>query len=102
MARQLKFKKAFLKAKSIQEKGMIAYGPFIWKGSNCSRFVSTVIKSSEISVIKKLRFKYPFCIVPTPKRNVSIANNDYYIVDNNNCIEVKKSKLKAYFSSIEQ
>ena len=96
------FDNAFSTAKNIQQKGMLPYGPFIRKGTNCSRFVAEVIKSSGLSFIKKLRFKYPFCISPSPKRNVCIANHHYYVVEKNNCVEVKKSKLQAYFSSIEQ
>ena len=95
------FDNAFSTAKSIQKKGILPYGPFIRKGTNCSRFAATVIKSSGPSFIKKLRFKYPFCISPSPKRNVCITNHHYYVVENNNCVEVKKSKLQAYFSSIE-
>ncbi len=96
------FNKAFSTAKMIQEKGLLPYGPFTRKGTNCSRFVSSVIQSAGVSVIKKLRFKYPFCISPSPKRNVAISNHHYYIVEKNNCFQVKKSKLQAYFSSIEQ
>jgi len=99
---KINFDKAYFLAKKIQEKGILTYGPFIRKGTNCSRFVADIIKSAGISVIKKMRLKYPFCIVPTPKRNVSITNNNYYIVNNNTCIQVKKSKIKSYFSSIEQ
>jgi hypothetical protein len=99
---QINFNKGFLKAKSVQKVGMLPYGPFIRKGSNCSRFVATVIKSSGLSFIKKLRFKYPFSIVPSPKRNVCISNHHYYIVDNKSCVKIEKSKLSAYFSSIEK
>ena len=53
------------------------------------------------SFIKKVRLKYPFCISPSPKRNVSISNNHYYVVENGVITEVKKSKLEAYFTSIE-
>ena len=96
------FKLAFNKAKGIQKKGMVPYGPFVRPGTNCSRFVAKVINASGPSLIKKLRLKYPFCISPSPKRNVSIANHHYYVVENNNCIEVKKSRLEAYFTSIER
>ena len=96
------FHNAFFTAKRIQEKGMLPYGPFTPKGTNCSRFVATVIKSSGLPLVKKLRFKYPFCISPSPKRNVSITNHNYYVVENNICIEVRKNKLQSYFSSIEQ
>ena len=96
------FKLAFNKAKGIQKKGMVPYGPFVRSGTNCSRFVAKVITASGPSLIKKLRLKYPFCISPSPKRNVCITNHHYYVVENNNCIEVKKSRLEAYFTSIER
>ena len=102
LLKNVNFGNAFSAAKRIQEKGMLPYGPFIKKGSNCARFVSTVIQSSGLPRIKKIRFKYPFCISPSPKRNVCIANHNYYLVENNNCIKVRKTKFQSYFSSIEQ
>jgi hypothetical protein len=95
------FNRAFDSAKNMQNKGMLPYGPFVRDGSNCSRFAATVIKASGPPLIKKLRLKYPFCISPSPKRNVCIINNHYYIVERAKCTEIKKSKLKAYFTSIE-
>jgi hypothetical protein len=99
---EVNFKAAFLTAKSIQEKGMLIYGPFIIGGTNCSRFVADIIKASGPTFIKKLRLTFQFCISPSPKRNVCIANHHYYIVDTKNCVKVKKSRLHAYFSSIEK
>ena len=96
------FQKAFSTAKRIQLKGMLPYGPFVMNGTNCSRFVASVIKSAISSFIKRARFKYPFCISPSPKRNVSISNQNYYIVDNCNCIKIKKTKFQAYFTSVER
>ena len=101
LMKEVSFQKAFIKAKQIQLKGMIPYGPFVINGTNCSRFVSRVAQSSNPSFIKRLRFKYPFCISPSPKRNVSISNHHYYVVDNFNCIKIKKTKFQAYFTSIE-
>ena len=98
----INFTNAFATAKTIQGKGMLPYGPFTQRGTNCSRFVAAVIRSSGIPWIKRLRFKYPFCISPSPKRNVSISNHHYYVVEKNNFFEVKKSKLRAYFTSIEK
>lgn len=98
---RVSFTQAYKKAKEIQKKGMLHYGPFVIDGTNCSRFVAKVIINSGVSAIKKLRLKYPFCISPSPKRNVSICNNNYYVVEGESCIEVKKSILEAYFTSIE-
>ena len=93
--------KAFFAAKTLQQKGMIRYGPFIINGTNCSRFVAHVAKSSTSSIRTKVRLTFPFCITPSPKRNVSIINNNYFIVDDFNCKQVLKSKIVSYFSSIE-
>ena len=49
----INFKKAFLAAKKIQNKGLLPYGPFVKKGTNCSRFVSSIIQSAGVSFIKK-------------------------------------------------
>ena len=54
------FKLAFNKAKGIQKKGMLPYGPLVRPGTNCSRFVAKVINASGPSLIKKLRVKIPF------------------------------------------
>ena len=97
----INFQKSYNFAKKMQDKGMLQYGPFIRNGTNCSRFVASVIKSSGVSFIKRLRLKYPFCISPSPKRNVCISNHNYYVIENNKCLEVKKNKFHAYFSSIE-
>ena len=99
---EINFATAFATAKRLQEKGILPYGPFTQKGTNCSRFVATVIRSSNPSFIKRLRFKYPFSISPSPKRNISISNHHYYVVEKNNFFEVKKSKLRSYFTSIEK
>ena len=95
------FNNAFATAKNIQNKGLLLYGPFVRSGTNCSRFVAAVIKASGPSFIKRIRLKYPFCISPSPKRNVCITNHHYYVVETQKCIEVKKSKLQSYFGSIE-
>tara|TARA_B100000700_G_scaffold312385_1_gene395882 strand:- start:119 stop:796 length:678 start_codon:yes stop_codon:yes gene_type:complete len=95
------FKKAYVSAKKMQDKGMITYGPFTINGTNCSRFVSTIIQKSNPGWIKKIRLKFPFCVTPSPKRNVSITNNNYYVVKKDLFKLVKKTKIHAYFSSIE-
>ncbi|MDC0908576.1 hypothetical protein OAQ21_00495 [Flavobacteriales bacterium] len=99
--KNIDFNLALKYAKKIQDKGMIPYGPFCWNGTNCSRFVSSVIIASQPPILKKIRFKFPFCISPSPKRNVCITNYQYYYVNKNICQISQKSKLKAYFSSIE-
>lgn len=98
----INFSTAFNYAKKWQEKGVIPYGPFVRNGTNCSRFVATISRKAEPSFLKKLRLKFPFTISPSPKRNISIANTNYYIVREHKCIKINRSTLKAYFSGIEK
>ena len=101
LVENISFKLAYNYAKKTQAKGIVEYGPFNLKGTNCSRFVANVLKKSKISILKRLRLSFPFCISPSPKRNIAISNQNYYVFDTNSCLYVKKNKLKAYFSSIE-
>ena len=55
------FQSAFSTAKKMQNQGMLPYGPFTIKGTNCSRFVAAVIISSDPPVIKKLRLELVIC-----------------------------------------
>ena len=80
---------------------MVKYGPFVYGGTNCSRFTASLAISSLPPFFKKIRLRFPFTISPSPKRNVSILNNTYYVVDKEKVKIISKSKLKAYFSSIE-
>ena len=89
-------------AKKIQEKGIIPYGPFVPKGSNCSRFVSATIRKSNPNLIKNLRLRFPFSLSPSPKRNVSISNNNYYVVEKNKFEKIKRNKINGYFRGIER
>jgi hypothetical protein len=64
------FRKAYYKAISLQEKSPIIYGPFIKGGTNCSRFVSTVIRAGIPFSIKKLKVAFAVPTTPTPLNNV--------------------------------
>jgi len=96
------FNKAYNYAKKIQDKGLILYGPFVYRGTNCSRFVASVMRKSSPTFIKNARLKLPFCISPSPKRNVGIANADFYKVGDNLVKKVKRNILESYFKSIER
>ena len=96
------FKKGYKYAKSIQVKGIVEYGPLVKGGTNCSRFVASTMCASNPDLHTNLRLKFPFCLSPSPKRNVSIANHNYYILDNSDCKQIHKSFLKSYFTSIER
>ena len=99
--KNIDFNNAYEKAKDIQNMGLISYGPVVLSGTNCSRFVTTVMLASKPHWLTRLRLKYPFCLSPSPKRNISIANSNYHVVSMNKYTQVNKSYIKAYFSSIE-
>ena len=99
---EIDFDKAFDFAKKIQNKGMLPYGPFIRSGTNCSRFVASVMREAKPSIIKILRLKYPASFSPSPKRNVGIANSTYYIVNDRSCVQINRNSIKAYLKSIEK
>ena len=96
------YDKAYKYAKSIQLKGLIPYGPFVYGGTNCSRFVASVMRSASPKFIKNARLKFPFCISPSPKRNVGIANAIFFKVKDKVVEKTKRSMLGSYFKSIER
>ena len=99
--KNIDFNKAYEKAKEIQNMGLISYGPVVLSGTNCSRFVATIMLASKPHWITRFRLKYPFCLSPSPKRNISIANSNYYVMGVKNYRQIKKSHIKSYFTSIE-
>ena len=98
----ISFEKAHKYAKDIQDRGAIAYGPAVIGGTNCSRFVASVMRAANPDSYMKFRLKYPFCLMPSPKRNISIANPSYYVAEKNAFQQINKSYIKSYFTSIER
>ena len=96
------FAKAYKYAKQEQQKGLIKYGPFVYNGTNCSRFVASVMRSSSQAYIKNARLKFPISVSPSPKRNVGIANANFYKVSDDFFKKIKRSWIASYFKSIER
>lgn len=95
------FEKAFLFSNQMVSKGLVPYGPFVRGGTNCSRFVAQVMQESASSLVTNFRLKLPITISPSPKRNVSIANANFYKVTKDNCRLIKRSLFSSYFKSLE-
>ena len=64
------FSKGYKYAKKVQKKGIVPYGPFVINGTNCSRYVASIMIASNPGILTRVRLKYPFCISPSPKRNI--------------------------------
>lgn len=67
---EIDFDKAQNKALSMQSQSPIPYGPFTFGGSNCSRFVNQVLRSSKPEFISWLRLNLPWTLTPSPMSNV--------------------------------
>jgi hypothetical protein len=64
------FEKAFEKAMEMQNVGAIPYGHFRYKGSNCSRFVNTVLNAGKPGWKASFRLNFLVPLTPTPMNNV--------------------------------
>lgn len=80
------FEKALKKANQMQENSPIRYGPFEPNGTNCSRFVSTVLISGKPSFLFLFRLLFPKTLSPTPIGNVK-ALRKYSIISNESIFE---------------
>ncbi|MDA3954272.1 MAG: hypothetical protein PF485_11540 [Bacteroidales bacterium] len=69
------FKLAFKKAMQMQNAGSIPYGPFLQKGSNCSRFVNTIIRAGKPHWQFIFSLKYLIPLTPTPISNINSIRN---------------------------
>jgi hypothetical protein len=67
---RVNFEKALAKAEAMQQQSPIRYGPFRYGGSNCSRFVNTVIRAGEASWLAAFKLNYLVPLTPTPLNNV--------------------------------
>ncbi len=67
---RINFEKAYAKAIEMVEKEATPYGPFVRKGTNCSRFVNTVLQAGKINFWSSLKMNYYVPFTPTPLNNV--------------------------------
>ena len=75
------FQAAYDKATQMQQVSPIPYGPFRLRGSNCSRFVNTVIRAGK--PLWKFRFRLKFLVwfTPTPMNNVNSLEHSLVLPD---------------------
>lgn len=71
----INFVSAHNKAKQMQLLSPIPYGPFKYKGSNCSRFVNTAILAGNPGLKQVIRLKYFVPLTPTPLNNVNALDH---------------------------
>jgi hypothetical protein len=69
------FEKTLKKAESMQQQGVIAYGPIKPGGTNCSRFVARLTLDGGADLITSVLLRFPYTVSPTPRSNTRIINN---------------------------
>ena len=74
---QVDFQAAYSKVQEMQEASPIPYGPFRFKGSNCSRFVNTAILAGKPHWKYRFRLKYFVPLTPTPMNNVNSLDHSF-------------------------
>ncbi len=71
----INFRDALSKASYFQQKSPIPYGPFKYEGSNCSRFVNTIILAGKPSWEASIKLNYLVPFTPMPLNNVNSLEN---------------------------
>lgn len=69
------YKLAKLYSIKMQLNSPIPYGPFILRGTNCSRFVKNVILNGNPSLSIKNKLNFQLSLTPTPIGNVNALTN---------------------------
>lgn len=77
------FEKAYSKALEMQAQSPLPYGPFRYGGSNCSRFVNTLLKAGKPGWKAYFRLNFLVPLTPTPMNNVHAFGNQT-IIENMN------------------
>ncbi len=63
------------KAVAMHNQHIIPYGPFVWGGTNCSRFVNTVLRAGRLPWRKHFYLSYLKPFTPTTLMNVHALGN---------------------------
>jgi hypothetical protein len=63
---EIDFDKAMQLVKKRQSKTFTDYGPFILKGTNCSRFVQSVLLAGKPKLTNRVKLQFPYMVTPTP------------------------------------
>lgn len=88
------FDKAYKKAKEMQAREAIKYGPFEPNGTTCSRLVVQVVIASTNNWLTKFLIRVPYTVSATPRSNNKVLNDCpfyYEVIDNK--VFIKKSKF---------
>lgn len=96
---KIRFDLAFNAALKMQKVNPWKYGPFIWNGTNCSRFVRSIILSGKPALKQILRLKLPLTLSPTPLGIVKTIGEkiDFHLERNNSFNNTSELKPPTIF-----
>ena len=63
-------------ALELNKRDYIPYGPFIKNGTNCSRFVNSVLQIGVSDIKSNILLKLPWMLTPTPMWNLQAINGN--------------------------
>lgn len=69
------FQQSYRMALSLQQKSLLRYGPFSYKGSNCSRFVNKTIRAGKPALWPTFKLNFLVPLTPTPLNNANVWSN---------------------------
>lgn len=78
---QIDFSKAYNAAVELQKRDFIKYGPFTFRGTNCSRFVNRLLRSGILSYKNRALLNLPWMLTPTPIWNLIALQKQIMKVD---------------------
>ena len=63
---------------NLQRNEYTPYGPFVYRGTNCSRFVSSAIRKGNPVFLNKLLLRFPPMLTPTTMWNLVATRQRIY------------------------
>lgn len=99
----INFEKAHDFTANLQQNGLVHYGPFDWRGTNCSRFVRDIVRTSTSSLWTKIRLSFPWTLTPATKWNVlkAHAQGEHYEVNDQVLVHKNLTLLERFESFID-
>lgn len=97
---KVNFDSAIAFVNNLQSKQFITYGPFVPNGTNCSRFVSSVLQAGNPSFSEMLRLKLPLTVSPTPMWNLRAVGKKIISYGKTEEVLPDNSQLEPNFISL--
>ncbi|CAN5331515.1 hypothetical protein BH23BAC2_BH23BAC2_00370 [soil metagenome] len=76
---RINFETSWEKALSLQNKSPLPYGPFVLNGTNCSRFVQTILLAGKPNLAMRIKLKFLYTLTPAPITNVKALRHSKVI-----------------------